>query len=218
MHVVDLSGGSQRPKEIAMRRGFTMIAALLLSFTVVTTVGATTASAVTPPPAPAIVEPSAAASVVEPFTLRWGAVVDPDGPIGSYTWQIGTSSTFATGVASGFTQESLPGIPVPTADKVSGLALGSYFWRVQASQTVGGAVGSIDSAWSTVRGFTVTGLGAAPGTPSFTSPGPGRAPRTTSFPAPGAPQPLPRVGVLRHHLDRCAGRAVLPPRGRRRTD
>src|SRR3954447_25776947 len=153
-----------------MRRGFTVTAALLLLLTVVTTVGATTASAVTPPPAPAIVAPSAAASVVEPFTLRWGAVVDPDGPIASYTWQVGTSSTFATVIASGFTQESLPGVPVATADKVSGLPLGSYFWRVQASQTVGGTVGSIDSPWSTASSFTVTGLGAAPGTPSFTSP------------------------------------------------
>src|SRR3954471_22090108 len=173
MHVVDLSGGSQRPKEIAMRRGFTMIAAFLLSLTVVTTVGATTASAVTPPPAPALVEPAAAASVVEPFTLRWGAVVDPDGPIGSYTWQVATSSTFARGVASRLTQESLPGIPVATTDKVSGLPTGSYFWRVQASQTVGGTVGSIDSAWSTPSSFTVTGLGAAAGTPSFTSPAAG---------------------------------------------
>src|SRR3954447_16200771 len=173
--------GLQRLKEIAMRRGFTIIAALLLSFTVVTTVGATTASAVTPPPAPAIVEPSAAASVVEPFTLRWGAVVDPDGPIGSYTWQVGTSSTFATVVASGFTQESLPGIPVPTADKVSGLALGSYFWRVKASQTVGGTIGSIDSAWSTATGFTVTGLGAVPGTPSFTSPATGTSFHASEF-------------------------------------
>jgi hypothetical protein len=134
---------------------------------------AASAATVTPPPAPALVGPAAGASVVEPFTLQWDAVVDPDGPIGSYTWQVGTSSTFGTVIASGFTQESLPGIPVPTTDKVSGLPLGSYFWRVQASQTVGGAVGSIDSAWSTVRGFTVTGLGAAPGTPSFTSPATG---------------------------------------------
>src|SRR4051812_2748784 len=162
--------GPQRLKEIAMRRGLTISAALLMLLTVVTTVGATTASAVTPPPAPAIVEPAAAASVVEPFTLRWGAVVDPDGPIGSYTWQVGTSSTFATVVASGFTQESLPGVPVPTVDKVSGLPLGSYFWRVKASQSVGGTIGSIDSAWSTASSFTVTGVGAAPGTPSFTSP------------------------------------------------
>ncbi|WP_156023343.1 hypothetical protein [Terracoccus sp. 273MFTsu3.1] len=131
------------------------------------------AATVTPPPAPALVGPAAGASVVEPFTLQWGAVVDPDGPIGSYTWQVGTSSTFSTVIASGFTQESLAGIPVPTTDTVSGLPLGSYFWRVQASQTVGGTVGSIDSAWSPVRSFTVTGLGAAPGTPSFTSPATG---------------------------------------------
>src|SRR3954471_12098254 len=181
MHVVDLSGGSQRPKEIAMRRGFTMIAAFLLSLTVVTTVGATTASAVTPPPAPALVEPAAAASVVEPFTLRWGAVVDPDGPIGSYTWQVATSSTFARGVASRLTQESLPGIPVATTDKVSGLPTGSYFWRVQASQTVGGTVGSIDSAWSTANALTVTGLGATPGTPSFTSPATGTSFHASEF-------------------------------------
>src|SRR4051794_25005404 len=173
--------GLQRLKEIAMRRGFTIIAALLLSLTVVTTVGATTASAVTPPAAPAIVEPTAAAAVGEPFMLRWGAVVDPDGPIGSYTWQVGTSSTFATVVASGFTQESLPGIPVPTADKVSGLALGSYFWRVKASQTVGGTVGSIDSGWSAASSFTVTGIGAAPGTPSFTSPANGTSFHASEF-------------------------------------
>ncbi len=136
----------------------------------------TASAAVTPPPAPALLQPAAAAAVVEPLTLRWGAVVDPDGPIESYTWQVGTSSTFNNVIASGFTQVSLPGIPVPTQDVVSGLPLGSYFWRVKASQTVGGAVGSIDSAWSAVRGFTVTGLGAAPGTPSFTSP-----PTGTSF-------------------------------------
>src|SRR3954466_12227594 len=141
--------GLQRLKEIAMRRGFTIIAALLLSLTVVTTVGATTASAVTPPAAPEIGDPPAAASVVEPFTLQWGAVVDPDGPIGSYTWQAGTGSTFTTVVGGGFTPGPLPGIPVATADTVSGLRLGSYFWRVKASQTLSGGAGSIDSAWST---------------------------------------------------------------------
>src|SRR3954447_20949231 len=136
-----------------------------------TAIGAQTASAaVTAPPAPALVAPGVGASIVEPLSLRWDAVVDPDGPIGSYTWQVGTSSTFATVVASGFTQESLPGVPVPTVDKVSGLPLGSYFWRVKASQSVGGTIGSIDSAWSTASSFTVTGVGAAPGTPSFTSP------------------------------------------------
>ena len=131
---------------------------------------ASVADAQTPPPAPALVEPAAGAARVQPITLRWNPVVDPDGPIGSYTWQVGTSSSFTTIVLSGFTQQSLPGIPVPTQDRVSGLPLGTYFWRVKASQTVGGAIGSIESAWSTVRSFTVSALGAEPGTPSFTSP------------------------------------------------
>src|SRR5262249_10788638 len=45
-----------------------------------------------------------------------------------------------------------------------------YFWRVKATQIVGGAIGSIDSPWSAVRTLTITGLGPAPGTPSFTAP------------------------------------------------
>src|SRR3954447_4106269 len=147
-----------------------------------TAIGAQTASAaVTAPPAPALVAPGVGASIVEPLSLRWDAVVDPDGPISSYTWQVGTSSTFARVVASGFTQESLPGIPVATTDTVSGLPTGSYFWRVQASQTVGGTVGSIDSAWSTANSFTVTGTGAAPGRPSFTSPANGTSFRASEF-------------------------------------
>src|SRR3954454_497414 len=166
-----------------MRSGFTITVASALLVALATTAGAQTASAatVTPPSAPALQAPAAGASVVEPFTLRWGAVVDPDGPIGSYTWQVGTSSTFATVVASGFTQESLPGVPVPTADKVSGLAMGSYFWRVKASQTVGGTVGSIDSGWSAASSFTITGTGAAPGRPSFTSPANGTSFHASEF-------------------------------------
>ena len=134
---------------------------------------ASDAYAQTPPPAPAQVEPTAGAALVQPITLRWNAVVDPDGPIGSYTWQVATSSSFTTIALSGFTQQSLPGIPVPTQDRVSGLPLGTYFWRVKASQTVGGATGSIESAWSTVRSFTVSALGPEPDTPGFTSPATG---------------------------------------------
>src|SRR3954453_2569080 len=166
-----------------MRRRFTISAAFLPLLAVATIAGAQTASAatVTPPSAPALQAPAAGASMVEPFSLQWGAVVDPDGPISSYSWQVGTSSTFTTVVASGFTQESLPGIPVPSADKVSGLPLGSYFWRAKASQTVGGTAGSIDSAWSTPNNFTVTGVGATPGTPSFTSPSNGKSFHASEF-------------------------------------
>jgi hypothetical protein len=72
-------------------------------------------------------------------------------------------------IASGFTNmDSDPSIPTRTADKLSGLPNGTYFWRVKCTQL--GPNGGVDSAWSTVRSFTVTGLGPAPATPSFITP------------------------------------------------
>src|SRR5262245_44004022 len=99
----------------------------------------TAAQGQTPPPAPAQIKPAAGAALVQPITLRWGAVVDPDGPIGSYTWQVGTTSSFTTIIASGFQNMISDTIPTPTQDKVSGLPNGTYFWRVMATQIVGGA-------------------------------------------------------------------------------
>jgi hypothetical protein len=123
----------------------------------------------TSPPAPVLVEPAGGAAVVQPFTLRWAPVVDPDGPIASYTWQLGTTSAFTVVIASGFT-DARNGDPIPTSALVSGIPNGSYFWRIKGTQTVGGAVGFIESAWSAARSVTVTALGAAPGTPAFSAP------------------------------------------------
>src|SRR5947207_10131547 len=121
------------------------------------------------PPAPVLVSPANGAALAQPITLDWNPVSAPGGPIGSYTWQVGTSSTFTTVIASGFTNmDSDPSIPTRTADKVSGLPNGTYFWRVKCSQL--GPNGGVDSRWSTVRSFTVTGLGPAPATPSFITP------------------------------------------------
>ena len=123
------------------------------------------------PPAPTLVSPASGASLVQPITLDWNAVSNPNGPIGSYTWQVGTTSAFTKIIASGFTDmDPDASVPTPTADKVSGLPNGTYFWRVKATQLVGGAQGSVDSAWSAVRSFTVTGLGAAPASPVFSTP------------------------------------------------
>src|SRR4029079_13663643 len=108
-------------------------------------------------------------SLVQPITLAWNAVSDPDGPIGSYTWQVATSSAFGTIVLAGFTNQLSEDLPAATHDKVSGLPNGTYFWRVKATQLVGGATGSVESTWSAVRSFTVTGLGPAPGTPAFSA-------------------------------------------------
>src|SRR5262245_44529792 len=86
-----------------------------------------TAAAQTPPPAPTLVDPAAGAALMQPITLRWNPVVDPDGPIGSYTWQVGTTSTFGTIIAAGFQNMISDTIPTPTQDKVSGLPNGTYF-------------------------------------------------------------------------------------------
>jgi len=132
-----------------------------------------TAQTPSPPPPPALVAPANGASVVQPMTLKWSAVSDPDGPIVSYTWQVGTTSSFGVVIASGFT-DTRNGDPVPAQASVSGLPNGSYFWRVKATQNVGGATGFLDSAWSAVGTFSITGIGPAPaGTPTITSPGNG---------------------------------------------
>ena len=96
------------------------------------------------PPAPVLVSPANGTSLVQPITLDWNPVSAPGGPIGSYTWQVGTSSTFTTVIASGFTNmDSDPSIPTRTADKVSGLPNGTYFWRVKCTQL--GPNGGVDS-------------------------------------------------------------------------
>jgi len=139
------------------------------------------AAAQTPPPAPTLVTPSNGTTLAQPMTLGWSAVSDPDGPIGSYTWQVGTTSTFSVVIASGFT-DSRNGDPIPTQSRVSGLPNATYFWRVKATQIVGGATFSIDSAWSSVQSFTINSLGPAPaGTPGITSPGNGSRFHTYEF-------------------------------------
>src|SRR5439155_10050266 len=123
----------------------------------------------TPPPAPDLDIPVNGASLIQPINLSWNAPPSTVGPIGSYTWQVSTSSTFSTVITSGFTnQEADPAIPIRTSDKVSGLANGTYFWRVKASEAT--VNGGVDSAWSTPRSFVVTGPGPAPATPTFITP------------------------------------------------
>jgi hypothetical protein len=111
-----------------------------------------------PPPAPSAVSPADGASITEPFTISWTAVSDPAGII-AYNWQVSSSSAFT----SLLLQNSTNGA---TQASVSGLADGTYFWRVQA---VNGAFEQ--GTWSQPRSFTVTGAGAgSPGTPSLAPP------------------------------------------------
>ena len=121
------------------------------------------------PPAPGLAAPANGAALPQPITLDWNPVTAPGGDIGSYTWQVATTSAFSTVIASGFKNiDSDPSVPTPTADKVSGLPNGTYFWRVKATQLTKN--GGVDSPWSEVRSLTVTGPGPAPATPSILAP------------------------------------------------
>jgi hypothetical protein len=83
-----------------------------------------TAAAQDPPPAPPLVAPANTTSRVKPIALDWDAVVGPDGPIGSYIWQVSSTSSFGTVIASGFTNQGDPSIPAGTDARVSGLPNG----------------------------------------------------------------------------------------------
>jgi hypothetical protein len=120
---------------------------LLLAIIVCVSAGGRAVAAA--PPAPSAVSPTDGASVTEPFTISWTAVSDPTGII-AYNWQVSSSSAFT----SVFLQNSTSGA---TQASVSGLADGTYFWRVQA---VNGAFEQ--GAWSQSRSFVVSGAGGAP--------------------------------------------------------
>src|ERR1043165_3718931 len=122
---------------------------LTLSFTIILCLGAAAGSATAAPAAPSLVSPAGGAVVIEPSTISWTAVSDPSGIV-AYNWQVSSSSAFT----SVLIQSSTNGA---TQDTVSGLADGTYFWRVQA---VNGQF--VQGAWSQPRSFTISGAGGAP--------------------------------------------------------
>lgn len=112
------------------------------------------------PSAPTPLEPADGASLTTPFPIRWSQVLNPGAINGGYNYQVATSSTFSTFVVRDSTA------PSQTQATVSGLANGTYFWRVEAVDT-----NLNKSAFSTPRSFTVTGAGAGqPGTPTLSLP------------------------------------------------
>lgn len=107
---------------------------------------------------PSPLAPASGASLSAPLTISWSAVTDPSGILG-YNWQVSSSSTFSVIAAQNSTN---PGV---TQDTVSGIANGTYFWRVQA---VSGAF--VQGPWSAVRSFTITGAGAGALAPPMMQP------------------------------------------------
>ena len=131
---------------------------LTLLFSIILCFSATGRGALAAPAAPSLVSPADGAVVSEPSTISWTAVSDPSGIV-AYNWQVSSTSAFS----SVLLQSSTNGA---TQDTVSGLADGTYFWRVQA---VNGDF--VSGLWSQPRSFTVTGASTgSPGAPSLGPP------------------------------------------------
>jgi len=117
------------------------------------------APALAQPSAPSPLSPANSASVTLPFSISWSAASDPSGIL-AYNWQVSASSTFVK-IAR---QDSV--MAPATSDVVSGLAVGTYFWRVQAVSN-----DFVQGPWSTVRSFKVTGASAGlPAAPTLNLP------------------------------------------------
>jgi hypothetical protein len=117
------------------------------------------APALATPSAPRPLSPADSASVRLPFTISWSAASDPSGIL-AYNWQVSASSTFAK-IAR---QDSV--MAPATSAVVSGLAVGTYFWRVQAVSN-----DFVQGPWSSARRVNVTGANAGlPAPPTLNSP------------------------------------------------
>src|SRR4051794_5457266 len=111
------------------------------------------------PTAPSPLTPADGASVTIPFTVSWSQSSDPSGIL-AYNWQVSSSSTFAK-----IARQNSVTAPA-TQDTISGLAAGTYFWRVQAVSN-----DLVQGPWSSVRSFRVTGAGAGvPAAPTLNQP------------------------------------------------
>ena len=117
--------------------------------------------AVPGPPSP--VAPSPGASVTEPVALSWQP---PAGARGlNFRWQVSTDPNFGTLV---LTTTTAPNI---TSTTLSGLADGTYYWRVQSVSFPPDPYSALFGNWAPTRSLTVTGQApGTPGTPALTSP------------------------------------------------
>ena len=126
--------------------------------------------AISRPPAvpgrPSLVAPSPGASVTEPVALSWQPPAATPGV--HFQWQVSTSPSFATLVLAATTSAKVTSTPL------SGLAPGTYYWRVQAVSFPPEPYFALFGNWSPTRSVTITGEApGTPGTPALTAPAPG---------------------------------------------
>jgi hypothetical protein len=126
--------------------------------------------AISPPPTvpgpPSLAAPAPGASVTEPVTLSWQPPAATSGV--SFQWQVSTSPRFATLVLTATTSAKA------VSTTLSGLAPGTYYWRVQSVSFPPEPYFPLFGSWSPARSVTITGEApGAPGTPALTAPAPG---------------------------------------------
>ena len=113
-----------------------------------------------PPAVPGVPSPTGpppGASVTEPVALSWQP---PAGqPRVSFRWQVSTKPSFAKLVLTTTTSAKV------TSATLSGLAPGTYYWRVQSVTFPPEPYFALFGNWSPVRSLTITG--EAPGTPGM---------------------------------------------------
>jgi hypothetical protein len=116
------------------------------------------------PPSP--VGPPPGASVTEPVTLSWQPPAHTPGV--NYQWEVSTRRDFAT---QALTETTSPKV---TSAALSGLAPGTYYWRVQSVSFPPEPYFPLFGNWTRVRSLTITGEApGAPGTPALTAPATG---------------------------------------------
>ena len=115
------------------------------------------------PGIPTLVGPAPGTSVTEPVALSWQPPAGMPGV--SFRWQVSTEPSFATMVLTTVTS------PRVTSATLSGLADGTYYWRVQSVIFPPSPYFSLFGNWTPASSFTITGQApGTPGTPTLTSP------------------------------------------------
>jgi hypothetical protein len=131
----------------------------------VTLTGCTPTSSRPPtvPGPPTAVSPPPGASVTEPVALSWQPPVGTPGL--SFRWQVSTHPSFRTLVLTATTG------PKVTSTMLSGLAPGTYYWRVQSVKFPPSPYFPLFGNWTPTASLTITGQApGTPGTPALTSP------------------------------------------------
>jgi hypothetical protein len=118
------------------------------------------------PGPPTLVGPPPGTSVTEPVALSWQPPAATPGV--AFQWQVSASPSFTTLVLAQVTSSKV------TSTTLSGLALGTYYWRVQSVSFPAEPYHALFGNWAPTSSLTITGEApGTPGAPTIESPAPG---------------------------------------------